>query len=119
MRFHVLYDEKTKLLLAAFVSNHGLHVPARNFSRTNAMISPLANGTASSSISPRTWSTGASPEWVAIGATAKQSRHYASMDIDGDDLVILSRSADESAKSAHETNLITFHRVKNFRDLVY
>ena len=41
------------------------------------------------------------------------------MDIDGDDLVILSRSGDERAKSAHDGNLITFHRVKNFRDLVY
>lgn len=49
----------------------------------------------------------------------KQSRHYASMDIDGDDLLILSRSGDEEAYSAHDGNLITFHRVKNFRSLVY
>jgi len=41
------------------------------------------------------------------------------MDIDGNDLVILARSGDEDAKSAHDGNLITFHRVKNFRDLVY
>ena len=49
----------------------------------------------------------------------KQSRHYASMDIDGEDLLIVSRSGDEDAHSAHDGNLITFHRVKNFRDLVY
>lgn len=49
----------------------------------------------------------------------KQSRHYASMDIDGEDLVILSRSGDKDAYSAHDGNIITLHRVKNFRDLVY
>ena len=49
----------------------------------------------------------------------KQSRHYASMDIDGEDLLIVSRSGDKDAHSAHDGNLITFHRVKNFRDLVY
>lgn len=56
---------------------------------------------------------------VAIGASAKQSRNYACMDIDGDDLVITSRSGDEQARNAHDTNLITFHRVKDFRTLVY
>ena len=56
---------------------------------------------------------------VAIGASPAEARHYASMDIDGDDLVILSRSGNENAHSAHDGNLITFHRVKNFRELVY
>lgn len=49
----------------------------------------------------------------------KQSRHYASMDFDGEDLLIVSRSGDRDAYSAHDGNLITFHRVRNFRDLVY
>lgn len=56
---------------------------------------------------------------VSKGASAKQSRHYGSMDIDGDDLVIVSRSGDEESASAHNGNLITFHRVKNFRNLIY
>ena len=56
---------------------------------------------------------------VAIGESPKEARHYASMDIDGEDLVILSRSGDKNANSAHDGNLITFHRVKNFRELVY
>ena len=56
---------------------------------------------------------------VAIGKGHKQSRHYASMCFDGDDLCVLSRSGDEHCFSAHDTNLIIFHRVKNFRDLVY
>ena len=63
-------------------------------------------------------------DWCFAGLVAKsghsrQARHYASMDIDGDDLVILSRSGDENAASAHNGNMITLHRVKNFRDLVY
>ncbi|MDR1789158.1 MAG: glycoside hydrolase [Opitutaceae bacterium] len=56
---------------------------------------------------------------VAIGPSPKQARHYAAMDIDGDDLVILSRSGDADALNAHDGNLITFHRIKNFRDLAY
>ena len=54
---------------------------------------------------------------VAKGKSPLESRSYASMDVDGQDLVILSRSADEYAKSAHDTNLITFHRVEAFRGL--
>lgn len=56
---------------------------------------------------------------VAIGRTPKCSRHYASMTIRGDDLLILSRSGDENAKSAHNGNLITLHTIRNFRRLVY
>jgi len=56
---------------------------------------------------------------VAITNSPREARHYASMAIDGDDLVILSRSGDARAKSAHDGNLITFHRVRNFRALVY
>ena len=56
---------------------------------------------------------------VAIGASPRQSRHYASMVIDGDDLHVLSRSGDERAKNPHDVNRITFHTVRDFRDLVY
>jgi hypothetical protein len=56
---------------------------------------------------------------VAITPSLKQVRHWASMKTDGDDLVIRSRNGYERAKSAHDGNLITFHRVRGFRDLVY
>jgi len=63
-------------------------------------------------------------DWCFAGLVAKtdsgkQARHYASMAISGDDLVILSRSGDERAASSHDGNLITFHRICNFRELVY
>ena len=56
---------------------------------------------------------------VAVGETEKASRHYASMVIDGDDLHVLSRSGDRRAFSAHDTNLIAFHTILDFRSLIY
>lgn len=56
---------------------------------------------------------------VARGETPQQARHYASMVVDGDDLLVLSRSGDERAKSAHDGNLITLHRVRAFRQLAF
>ena len=56
---------------------------------------------------------------VAVGESERQARHYASMVIDGDNLAILSRSGNEKSASAHNGNLITFHCVKDFRELVY
>ncbi len=56
---------------------------------------------------------------VAVGPVERASRHYASMAIDGDDLHVLSRSGDARAKNPHDGNLITFHTVRNFRELVY
>jgi hypothetical protein len=56
---------------------------------------------------------------VAVGPAEHASRHYASMVIDGDDLLVLSRSGDTRARSAHDGNLITFHRINDFRRLVY
>ena len=56
---------------------------------------------------------------VAKGGAPLETRHYASMTIDGEDLAILSRSGDSMAASPHNGNLITFHRIPGFRSLVY
>lgn len=56
---------------------------------------------------------------VSKGDSPKQSRHYGTMDIDGEDLVIVSRSGDQDCASAHNGNMITFHRIKDFRSLIY
>jgi len=56
---------------------------------------------------------------VAVGPADNAARHYASMIIHGDDLLIVSRSGDERARNSHDGNLVTFHRVKDFRDLTY
>lgn len=56
---------------------------------------------------------------VDIGETEVASRHYASMCVADDDLMILSRSGDAQAKSPHNGNIITLHAVRDFRSLVY
>lgn len=56
---------------------------------------------------------------VDAGETQRQARHYGAMAIDGDDLLVVSRSGDEDAYDAHDTDIITLHRIGNFRSLVY
>ncbi|MBC2592644.1 exo-alpha-sialidase [Ruficoccus amylovorans] len=118
MRFHVLYDEQTKLywLLSSQATDSMRRVdrlPQSRYDLPNNERNRLALHFSKNMV-----------DWCFAGLVAttdsdKEARHYASIDFDGDDLVILSRSGDENAKSAHDGNLITFHRVKNFRDLVY
>ena len=118
MRFHVLYDEVTKLFwLLSSQATDSMTRPDRlapdRFNLPNNERHRLQLHFSRNMV-----------DWcfagiVAMGETPKQSRHYASMAIDGDDLIVLSRSGDARAKSAHDGNLITFHRVKTFRSLVY
>ncbi len=56
---------------------------------------------------------------VSIGESERSSRHYCQMVIKDDDLLIMSRSGDLEAKDAHNGNIATFHRVRDFRNLVY
>lgn len=48
-----------------------------------------------------------------------EARNYASLAIDGDDMLVLSRSGSPAAKTDHDGDIITLHRVRNFRGLVY
>ncbi len=118
MRFHVGYDEKTKLYwLLSSQATDSMTRPERlspeRYDLPNNERHRLVLHFSKNMV-----------DWCFAGLVAKtdspkQARHYAAMDIDGDDLVVLSRSGDARAKSAHDGNLITFHRVRNFRDLVY
>ena len=56
---------------------------------------------------------------AAMGGSEKESRHCISMAVQGDDILFVSRSGGEDSASAHNCNLVTFHRIKNFRSLVY
>ncbi len=118
MKFHVLYDEETELywLLSSQATDSmtkATELPKNRYGLPNNERHRLVLHFSKNMV-----------DWifagvVAMGETPNQSRHYASMDFDGDDLVILSRSGDRSAKNAHDGNIISFHRVKDFRDLVY
>ncbi|TIR48700.1 MAG: exo-alpha-sialidase [Mesorhizobium sp.] len=56
---------------------------------------------------------------IALGANEKHARNYPSMTIDGEDLAVLCRSGDDAALDGQHTNLITFHRIRDFRSLSY
>ncbi|MFW5981421.1 MAG: WD40/YVTN/BNR-like repeat-containing protein [bacterium] len=118
MKFHILYDEETHLywLLSSQATDsmtRAEKLPEERFNLPNNERHRLQLHFSKNCI-----------DWcfagmVAMGDSPKQSRHYASMVIDGEDLCVLSRSGDKKAKSAHDGNLITFHRIYNFRNLVY
>ena len=118
MRFHVLYDEKMKLywLLSTQTTDSMTRaelLPSNRFNLPNNERRRLALHFSKNMI-----------DWcfaglVSVGPVEQASRHYASMIIDGDDLHVSSRSGDERAASAHNGNFITFHTVKDFRNLVY
>lgn len=118
MKFHVLYDEKTKLywLLSTQATDSMTRpdrLPDNRFNLPNNERQRLVLHFSKNCI-----------DWVFAARVADtgnygQSRHYASMVIDGDDIHVLSRSGDARALDAHNGNLITFHTVKDFRALVY
>jgi hypothetical protein len=57
---------------------------------------------------------------IAAWPSPMHSFSYAAPLVDGDDLLILSRTCapgKETTRNNHDTNLVTFHRVRNFRSL--
>ena len=118
MKFHVVYDEKSKLYWLVtsqstdsmrrpeLLSNDRYGLPDNERHRLALYFSSNLFDWCFAGM-------------IAISPSPKQSRHYASMVICGDDLLIASRSGDELASSAHNGNLNLLHRVHNFRDLVY
>lgn len=118
MKFHILYDEPSELLwLLSTQSTDSMTRPERlasdRYNLPNNERHRLALHFSRNCI-----------DWcfaglVAVSGGPGQGRHYASMAVDGDDLHVVSRSGDARAKNAHDGNLITFHTVRDFRDLVY
>lgn len=53
---------------------------------------------------------------IAMSTNPLQSFHYAGALIDGNDLLILSRTS-RDAPNQHDSDLVTFHRVRDFRSL--
>ncbi len=118
MKFHIVYDEKTKLFwLLSSQSTDSMTRPdrlsPRRFNLPNNERHRLALHFSRNCI-----------DWCFAGIVDMsddplQSRHYASMVIDEADLHVLSRSGDAHAKNPHDTDMITFHTVHDFRELVY
>jgi hypothetical protein len=116
--FHIAYDEETRLfwMISSQATDSMRRVKLlqpKRYNMPNQERHRLALHFSSNCI-----------DWCFAGLVAAvddvgQSRHGGNMVIDGDDLHILMRSANEDAKNAHNSNLITLHTVKGFRDLRY
>jgi len=118
MRFHILYDETTRLywLLSSQATDSMTRTELLPENRYNLPNNERHRMVLHFSTNLVDWCFAG---LVATGNSPKEARHYAAMAFDGDDLVILSRSGDARSRNAHDGNLITFHRVRNFRTLVY
>lgn len=101
MKFDIVFDKKSRLYWLV----HAVNIPGESDRRTLGL-----------SYSPDlfNWKFAGT---VARGATDNESRHYASLIIKGADLLIVSRSGDKDAVCAHDTDIITFHKVSGFRKL--
>jgi len=118
MKFHILYDEQTKLYWLLSTQSTDSMVPHEKLASTRYNLADNERRRLALHFSKNC------VDWCFAGLVAQgeadvESRHYAAMAIDGDDLVIVSRSGDEDARNPHDVNLVTFHRVADFRNLVY
>lgn len=118
MRFHVLYDDVTKLywLVSTQCTDSMTRLELMGPERYNIPCDERDRLQLSFSKNMVDWCFAG---FVTKGDSEKQARHYCNAAIDGDDLLIVSRSGDKDAFSAHNGNFASFHRVKNFRKLVY
>ena len=118
MKFYVLYDEITKLywMVGTQATDSMIRIDKMPEDRYNLPNNERRRMVLHFSKNMIDWCFAGV---VAIGPVEHASRHYPSMAVDGENLVIVSRSGDENASSAHDCNLITCHTVKNFRELVY
>ena len=114
-KFHILYDEKTQTYwlltnekMDSMVDSNKMTPRQRSgYDRSRLVLYYSLNCF----------------DWIFAGVVAAghnlyQSRSYASMAFCGEDLLVLSRTGDENAYNGHDTNIISFHRVKHFRDLI-
>lgn len=116
--FNILYDAKTRLYLLVSSQStdsmrrvdtlHPWHygLPANERSRIALYFSKNCM------------------DWCLAGLVAdagleKRSYFHGSTLIDGDDLLLLMRESDAQAVNTHNSNLITFHRVRQFRRWFY
>ncbi len=118
MKFHILYDEVSKMywLLSTQATDSMTRaelLPEDRFNLPNNERQRLQLHFSKNMVDWRF------AGMVDQGNAQREARHYAAMSIDGDDLIIASRSGDKDSNCAHDCNLLTFHRINNFRDLIY
>lgn len=118
-KFHILRDEKSGLFwMTSNLPTNSLDL--LNY-REKLDGTEFMGGTGNERRILTLWYSLDALNWIPVGVVAiakkmLQSFMYPSMDIDGDDLVILSRSSIHSSNQ-HDADYSTFHIVRNFREL--
>lgn len=105
-KFDVLYDEKSRMYCSIINSiRDEKNVKARNV-LSFAVSTDLEN-----------WTEICDLLDCSDKDASKTAFQYVSFAFDGDDIIYLSRTAFNNAQNYHDNNYITFHRIKNFREL--
>lgn len=115
LKFHIVYDERTRLFWRT------MNLPLD----TAVPVDPRWEARGNFGGDRRTLALSYSADvlnWIQAGVIAVTEHpwngfQYAAPCIDGEDLLLLSRTALEAANQ-HDSNVITFHRLRDFRALV-
>ena len=117
-KFSMIYDEESKLYwLASNFNDHSLVSQAYVTGDMQADPALQRDRLA-------LWFSRDAMNWefagmVTEGDSRRESRAYPHICVDGNDILVVTRCGTEDSKSLHDNNILSFHRVKNFRDLVY
>ncbi|MDD4490561.1 MAG: sialidase family protein, partial [Paludibacter sp.] len=113
-KFHILYDEKTKLYWA--LSNA---VPEKH--RSKAYTEGMTRNTLVLMTSSDLVNWSIKKTLLYHPDIARHSFQYTTFLIDGEDIIFVARTAYDDGKGGaykqHDVNFFTFHRVENFRKL--
>jgi hypothetical protein len=117
LKFHIIWDEPSKLFwLASNQSTDSMRrpdsLPPGRYNLPNNERQRIVLHYSSNCVDWRFAGL------VADTGTPSQSRSYPAMAVSRNDLHIVCRSGNERAHNAHDGNLITFHTVQGFRNLV-
>lgn len=118
MKFYIQHDEQSALYWMAsnLPSNSTFLVANEAWSRakkTNPWETDRRSLTLWYSVDSLNWFPAG---WVARTQDWTQAFHYPVMLIDGEDLILVSRTGRDSGNQ-HDVDMVTFHRVRRFRDL--
>ncbi len=118
MRFYILYDQATRLywMISTQPTDSMKRVELLHPKRWNLPNNERHRLALYFSKNCVDWCFAAP---LADAGDVGQSRHNVAAVIDGDDLLFVSRSAGPEAANAHNANMVTFHSVQGFRQLVY
>ena len=116
MKFYIEYDKISQLYWmasnlpsnSAFLVDDGAWAKAK---KTHAFATDRRSMLLWYSVDALNWFPAG---WIARAKGWTQSFHYPVMHIDGDDIILISRTGRDSGNQ-HDVDLATFHRIKNFR----